>query len=305
MKMHKKCLIPLLVAVMLLSGVARGAETPDLLATGQITVTTRCGDEAIPGVALEIYRISTMEETGELTVEETFRDYAQDLDIRGKNDSAWREMALALQQDIRQRELEPMARICSDDQGCGVFSQLPLGLYLILGGTWETENYVYAWDPFFALVPEMDTENQNGIYQVDATAKLEKNPVTMDYRVIKIWEDACHASQRPGEITIHLLQDGEVYDTVTLPKDGRWQYTWEGLEGNHVWTVEEEVPAGYGQPEITREGNTFTIVNTCDKPGEPEQPDLPQTGQLWWPVPILVLGGIICLAIGLIRRRNV
>ena len=31
---------------------------------------------------------------------------------------------------------------------------------------------------------------------------------------------------------------------------------------------------------------------------------LPQTGQLWWPVPVLVCMGLGCIAVGLIRRRE-
>ena len=31
---------------------------------------------------------------------------------------------------------------------------------------------------------------------------------------------------------------------------------------------------------------------------------LPQTGQLWWPVPVLVCAGLGCIAVGLIRRRE-
>lgn len=40
-----------------------------------------------------------------------------------------------------------------------------------------------------------------------------------------------------------------------------------------------------------------TAVN--NSPGNPESEKLPQTGQLWWPVPVLVLGGLIFVAIGL------
>ena len=33
-------------------------------------------------------------------------------------------------------------------------------------------------------------------------------------------------------------------------------------------------------------------------------PEIPSTGQLWWPVPLLVLMGIMCVIIGLVRRRE-
>ena len=35
-----------------------------------------------------------------------------------------------------------------------------------------------------------------------------------------------------------------------------------------------------------------------------EQGKLPQTGQLWWPVPVLTCVGLICVGCGLIRRRR-
>lgn len=31
---------------------------------------------------------------------------------------------------------------------------------------------------------------------------------------------------------------------------------------------------------------------------------LPQTGQLWWPVPMLIFAGLLCIVVGLIRRRG-
>ena len=31
---------------------------------------------------------------------------------------------------------------------------------------------------------------------------------------------------------------------------------------------------------------------------------LPQTGQLWWPVPLLICAGLGCIAVGLFRRRE-
>ena len=36
----------------------------------------------------------------------------------------------------------------------------------------------------------------------------------------------------------------------------------------------------------------------------PTPPHLPQTGQLWWPVPVLLGCGVVCLLIGGIRRRG-
>ena len=31
---------------------------------------------------------------------------------------------------------------------------------------------------------------------------------------------------------------------------------------------------------------------------------LPQTGQLWWPVPVLTAAGMLLIVVGLVRRRE-
>ena len=45
---------------------------------------------------------------------------------------------------------------------------------------------------------------------------------------------------------------------------------------------------------------------TQPKPTEPKPPvpSLPQTGQLWWPVPVLFCAGLVLILFGLIRRRE-
>lgn len=62
---------------------------------------------------------------------------------------------------------------------------------------------------------------------------------------------------------------------------------------------------------VTREGVTFVVTNTytgdtpAAPPGKPAEPKLPQTGQLWWPVPVLLAVGLLLVLIGLICRRGI
>ena len=41
-----------------------------------------------------------------------------------------------------------------------------------------------------------------------------------------------------------------------------------------------------------------------ETPITPEEPRLPQTGMLWWPVPMLMCAGLAALCVGVVRRRN-
>lgn len=50
--------------------------------------------------------------------------------------------------------------------------------------------------------------------------------------------------------------------------------------------------------------NVYDTPPTPGTPGKPGNPKLPQTGQLWWPVPILALAGILFFGFGRIRSRS-
>ncbi len=61
---------------------------------------------------------------------------------------------------------------------------------------------------------------------------------------------------------------------------------------------------GYNRPVIVKDGKIFTITNTCNRPDTPKGGKLPQTGQLWWPVPVLLLAGLVLVIVGLLRRKE-
>ncbi len=150
--------------------------------------------------------------------------------------------------------------------------------------------------------------------------------------MLKIWRDAGHESERPQEIVVQLLRDGELYGTAILNEANSWRTAWEGLDAASHWTVVESVPEGY-TVEIVREGGTFVVVNTSQEPEDPpsptppgdtdipddpaptepdpgeqppdgSEPSLPQTGQLWWPAPLLLCAGLLFIVVGLLRRRG-
>lgn len=302
--MKYRNLIALLLLILLLSNTVWAAGTIDLSQTAQLQITAQCGELSIEGLEFSLYHVSSIDKTGTLTVLPRFSAYASLLNIQGKNDAQWQEAAQALESEILQNSIVPDTSALIADSGIATFEDLPLGLYLVLPSGAVLNGYVYSAAPFFVLLPEQLQSSNTWNYEVNAAPKISVNPILVDYEVIKIWNDSCHSSQRPQSITVHLLCDGAVYDTVTLPLNGRWQYTWEDLDANHKWSITEDAIDGYQDPKIEQNGYTFTITNTCSKPDEPSKPDLPQTGQLWWPVPILFLAGLTMLLIGLIRRRG-
>lgn len=184
----------------------------------------------------------------------------------------------------------------------------------------------------------------SGINDMEVDVKYDRfPPPTMDdlvdLTVIKVWEDG---GEHPDSITAQLMRNGLITDSVELNADNDWQYTWKNLNSGFVWQIaEEDVPDGY-TVSVHQEGYTFTITNTSEDietttetttdtttetatenttsvvteetahtTTEPAQtatvtgtPKLPQTGQLWWPVPVLTGAGFLFLGIGLFMRRG-
>lgn len=102
-------------------------------------------------------------------------------------------------------------------------------------------------------------------------------PETIDLEVTKIWDDYQN-EHRPNSITLNLLRNGTLIDTVIMEGTGdRWSYRWEGLEKanpksgeDYTYTITEEIPPGYGDPtikgpiKINGETIGFEIVNSLN-----------------------------------------
>ena len=107
---------------------------------------------------------------------------------------------------------------------------------------------------------------------------------TVDIPVTKTWVDNHDGwGERPASVTIQLMQNGSLYKTLKLQKDGgfleeiwqavtgqvdnQWSYTFENLPKydergvRYVYTVEEVTPDDY---EVSYDQEKFEITNTRD-----------------------------------------
>ena len=95
---------------------------------------------------------------------------------------------------------------------------------------------------------------------------------------------------------------------MKLNAANNWRYTWTDLDSRYAWKVVEKELEGY-TVTVTREGVTFVVTNTYGETIEdnetPLSGELPKTGQLWWPVPVLIAAGLLFIIIGLARRRGI
>ena len=318
----KLFLIMLLVAAVVLPYPAY-AVPQTASAEPELTIYCQVDQEKLVGVNFEIYQIATLTENGGFRTTARFSAFESDLQHIS---DPWL-LAAQLQYHVLESNLKPDGECATVQDGNAHFPQsgekLEQGLYLVLGRRHQQSGYVYVMNPMLVSFPHYDEATKEYTNHCRIKPKFERYPVPenekITRKVLKIWQDKGYEIQRPPFITVSLLKNREVYDTVILNKDNGWSYTWTELSADAEWTVLEE-RVEYYRPSVVLEGITFKLVNELNPPPEPptepteppseptkppeNPPKLPQTGQLWWPVPILFLVGIVFVVAGIVRRRE-
>ncbi len=72
----------------------------------------------------------------------------------------------------------------------------------------------------------------------------------------------------------------------------------------NTWVYEVTAKPKAASEEISDDPESEEPVPTPPVTPTPQGPKLPQTGQLWWPVPVLLAAGLLLVSIGLIYRRS-
>lgn len=258
----------------------------DFTKKGTITVTLN--DEAnnsyIEGANIKIYKLADAYSNNhnlDFLYHEVLESYQEDI----KNDNITNEIL-----DIIYNSNLSSYELTTNNLGFVSFNNLDLGLYLV-----EQTNQVLGYskiDSFLVYIPQ-GTEN-GWTYEVNAIPKTDIIRL-MDITVEKKW-DIADSSTQPEEVTIELLKDGEVIDTVVLNDENNWTYTWYQIEESDTYSVKEkDVPSGYTDT-YRQEENKFIVTNTKT---------LVQTGQNIILIEILLSFGIILIITGLIlNKRN-
>lgn len=341
-------------------------------------------DYGVPGVEVRLYRVADVSADVRFTLTGDFAKYPVSLD--DMDSAKWTALAQTLKGYVFLDFLPPYRTGVTDSEGRLTFSDLPVGLYLVDADRAMAEDgTIHQPAPFVISLPTWEQTFDpdtgaitGGSWQYNVSAKPKYKVLDGDVemrRVLKVWDDGGSIS-RPAQITVALLQDGQVYDTVDLTEDNNWRYSWDELDGNSDWQIVESSGSGGYTVSVSLQGVTFVVTNSynppppvtpppvnppgdppdgtsdnppdtpnapppvppppdevledpevplasqepepdMEEPVEPEDPDeivledpevplasLPQTGQLWWPVPMLAMGGMISLLLGLIWNRR-
>ncbi len=296
---------------------------------GSITVNFEQAD-----TIFEIHKIGYLSD-GAIKLYDAYNVYSVNMDSENA--------AYTLTAYIKRDNLEPYAKEVTNAKGNAEFTDLERGIYLIIGENFDKEGMVYRFESSIVSLPY--TENGTDNWNLDVKVKYEKEVYEyeeIEIKVLKVWLKN-HLGNKNPEVTIQLLRNWKVYDTVVLNDENDWKHKWEKLDNRYFWCVVEAGVARGFFVDIDLEGNMHTVSNTGNMeyptdpttPTEPTQPVttaptsttptsgteptqpkttvkdddsskdfLPQTGQLNWPIPVLACVGALFIILGIALMRK-
>ena len=318
MNNFKRLLSALLCVVLLSTCVYAGEINPGKTCA----LTVRC-KHTVEDVSYAIWRVAEVDADVRFRYVSPFKNKG----FHSANDhDDWEDTAETLAGYVEREKIAPLAIAETNARGNATFEKLKTGLYLVLGEPYTYDGKTYEQDSFLIALPTRSDNTQPWEYDVTTIRKpagqVEHPTQKVDVEVLKIWSGD-DGILRPASVTVQLLQNGQVYDTVTLNRRNNWEHRWTELPAGFVWRVTEaQVPAGYSVL-VQRNGNKFVIINTYDVPEEPQKPKppedfedipdddvpldkpkLPETGTSQWIVPLLLSAGALLFLLGLLRRRQ-
>lgn len=235
----------------------------------------------VSNMQVSLYRVADED----YNLVDAFSHYSIDLkqDVQGA--------ANALENRILMDGIEADACVTSDSSGKASFTGLESGIYLVVGKEVFQDGVFY--------MPQVSLVSLSGDLSVDLKVETSDKPSRI--HVLKVWKKD-NKKSRPKSIEVCLLRsDGIVVDKVVLNSDNQWSTTWDNLSTLYTYRVmETSVPSGYKE-SCTREKDTIVLTNTgnfTDKVKDKKDDELPNSGQLWWPVPVLLFVGLVLFGLG-------
>lgn len=268
-----------------------------LLLALPLSVSAQSGDLTVAfpveGIAFFLYRVGEMNEG--VVFDEPFASVSS-AGIVGDAEAAARAAALLVPLAQASSVVPRTAVVTS---GNAVFPELPAGVYLLTADAFvdEENGAQYYILPMLVSIPGRSVQG-DADWHVFAAAKYTGQ---LDISVIKVWKND-QPSNRPLGILVQLKKNGEPEGVpVMLTKDKQWRHTWTDLDPTMEYTVEEVTKLSSYTTTIQQQGNLFQITNTRNTPPSTQ---LPQAGQLWWPVYAMGLGGMLLVLLGVLRSRR-
>ena len=297
-------------------------------AANSLTLICKTEKVTLTGMHWDLYRVGSRK-GGNFVLEGDFAKYP--VSLEDMSSSAVTEAAKTLENYAVLDKIPALDQGETGKDGLLRFDNLNSGLYMVCGKNIQVGDTIYM--PSAILIEIMKSEDGKNV-DLDAYPKLSTKTASGEnskYAVKKIWENDENALEnRTASISVEIYGDEKLYETVTLDESNDWTYLWMA-ESDIDWRVKEvKVPENYTVVYSSNE-KQFAIVNTYSEKtpnqttvsttvasGGSTRPTvittnpsngysnvtsntntkLPQTGQLWWPVPVMACGGVIFITVG-------
>lgn len=263
-------------------------------------------DIALPGATFRLYRVADVDQNAVYTLAPSFTDSGVELD--SIDDAGEMQLvANTLKTYIAEKNVDATMTAVSDVNGTLTFNCSKPGLFIVLGEDMEDGGYAYFFSPVVVVLPSMNEDGSTWDYTQTADLKMERVEQFIDIAIIKSWKgETGTMGRRPKSVDVDLLCDGEVAATVQLSLQNNWKHQFTNLSAAHTWSVLEHMTSSDYEPsysEMKYDGDGgwyFVVTNTYKQP----EPSIPQTGLLWWPIPLMVLAGVSLFFIGWNMNRR-
>lgn len=307
----RKTALPVLImliitCVVLLPLNVHAAQLVDPNRKGSLELDYSSNGHGFSGLEIEIYRVAEINPNGTYRLIDPFDGFPVKIQSI-TSQKEWRDAANTLAAYITADRISPTAKKQTDNSGKVKFTDLATGIYLVMGVSAETEDKIYRFENFCVFLPRPQPDGTQN-YHLQAKPKSSvipkpEEPEDVKYQVVKLWKDAGSRNQRPVRISVEILKNGILQDTVILNSENNWTHIWYAPEGDDIWTVvEKDVPDAY-TVVITENDNVFTITNT--RPAPPGLP--PKTGDTFplrsW-LAVMSLSGILLMICGILQKRK-
>ena len=309
-----------------------------------LTLTYEDGGSALPDVSFRLYKVADVRRTLIMDYTDKFAGYQGTVlpsILNPKPEGGWDEMARKLDSLVVTDRIAEDINIVTDADGKIQINDLVPGLYFVNADLTAQGGKIYQVTPFMLFVPTRD-EDDNWVYEVTVSPKFETKPfdVSANPTVTKKIEGVTPSHQETFSFTLIPDPSAEGYKKFPMPEgssNGKKTVSVTGTgtaafgkiqflqPGKYVYKVYEENTgaAGYTYDkgtyyiiyEVTeKEGQIAVNARLCDENYNPKgdivftnkytSGGLPQTGMLWWPVPVFIGVGLLFICFGVIRRRR-
>lgn len=278
----------------------------DVEKISSITISYLDEGSPIQGAEFRIYRIASVDKSIFFTLTEEFQSL--DVQVNDLSDEGWMSLADTLKGYIVSNQIQCLSSVSTDAYGNAAFTGLLPGLYLVLSDPYISNSTKYSTIPYIVSLPNLEDDIWN--YDVTSTPKHSKVDIGSNQEIsaLKIWKDEGHENDRPSKISVSLYQNQTLYDVEELSVNNDWTYTWQDLDARSDYTiVENDRDSSYSFSgewvnNVYQLTNTYKTGSSIVSTSSNEQ--LPFTGIIWWPIPVIALVGLGFYIIGYQQKKK-